>query len=101
MNGKNTFRQRFTRKNAVPTSLPSVPAITGTFNIAGATCQVKEGLVNLTDLWKASGEGKGSSPADWFNRTEAIVFIQETAKSCTGSVFYPQSPGRPLPSGRG
>ena len=88
MNDKNLLRQRFTRKNMTPVQILPVPAITGVINILGVDCQVKEGLVNLTDLWKASGKSGDYNPMEWLRQIETIDFIQAFVKRCVGTAFY-------------
>lgn len=72
----NTIKRVFARKNITPVQTPVFPVVTGTINIADIDCQVKDGLINLTDLWKASKGKPSQKPTFWLRQTETLNLLK-------------------------
>ena len=81
MSIKQSISRFFTRKEPEPTTQELVLQ-TGTFRIMGVSCQVKDGLINLTDLWKAHGDpNKRNHPNVFLRSNGTSDFVDKCAKS--------------------
>ena len=93
MSIKQKINRFFTRKT--PEAVSAVPAIpTGSFNIAGVDCQVKDGLVNLTDLWKAAKGTDRNRPKVWLTTHGVSQFIQALAKGQDSALLVKVKTGK-------